>query len=884
MTEGPEQNLQHAPVPRAPVFGKDYLRLHGTFRRFGPKNVAAKMDTWGQSAVVGVRELAGNIITLGDQMSPELWPTLFEEAKARGLGVCLKGYHRKLGCMIQNRQAYLDEMKRIAAIKPDMYYIFDELSFNHYSDAGAADFRDKTGYALARNTDINKLPDENTYQELRWRMDVMTALTRERVSIGKAASPNAVTFSVTAGGQMGFEFPAYNDVEAWSKSMGTTCTDLYTTDFNFERFSMQYMRGAQGNDRPVLSVHGNLNFAHENHVNLASQLMNGANGLWFFTFTYHTSARDRLGPIVDGYEMLRDTGLGERLAAARLMPYAAVLAERGTLFDGIRRGEFRGRRPFYHWRMEQQASLRNVPMDLVFASHLAKELPRYRILIVPSGRNMSHATASAITRWVRHGGTVIIEGEALLTPAMAALCGVQVSDQGRRQTLRVKPNTSLFPDILLSINTPVLPMQVKTARVLAHDTESPNTLVATQHKFGRGRAVALPLVDVPHQLLRPLVLELGGPLPAEVDPDSFVDVRLSVHTDGKRTTIGLFNEHFSQTKTVTVRLGNLPPTGKRLAINTSTGTHSRVLDHITVQLGPKDWNFILLDPAGSTAAPIEPGNPVSAATYAPVTGFDFLKLKRKQTANPITKDPGTLAVAIFRSDRNHQLPCDHGAQAIMGKLIKQEKVSPRWIDQITPGALKGFDVLIIPNMADRAANLAADWQQHVRHFVADGGGALLIHHSAGHPALGGAPFSKIGSLGTFTSVRGMKVVADHPITTASASAVEQAFAENLTNPAFMAQLARTKLMTDTNFISGFPDYMPIKPGGAGITVIRSMVDKGVGGDATLVAGTVGLGRTVLAGISIGAKCVRVDEQYITTEQLTPEEEAILINSVFWLGQ
>jgi len=211
-------------------------------------------------------------------------------------------------------------------------------------------------------------------------------------------------------------------------------------------------------------------------------------------------------------------------------------------------------------------------------------------------------------------------------------------------------------------------------------------------------------------------------------------------------------------------------------------------------------------------------------------------------------------------------------------------VSPRWIDQITPGALKGFDVLIIPNMADRAANLAADWQQHVRHFVADGGGALLIHHSAGHPALGGAPFSKIGSLGTFTSVRGMKVVADHPITTASASAVEQAFAENLTNPAFMAQLARTKLMTDTNFISGFPDYMPIKPGGAGITVIRSMVDKGVGGDATLVAGTVGLGRTVLAGISIGAKCVRVDEQYITTEQLTPEEEAILINSVFWLGQ
>ena len=127
----------------------------------------------------------------------------------------------------------------------------------------------------------------------------------------------------------------------------------------------------------------------------------------------------------------------------------------------------------------------------------------------------------------------------------------------------------------------------------------------------------------------------------------------------------------------------------------------------------------------------------------------------------------------------------------------------------------------------------------------------------------------------------MQIIADHPVV--SASAVEKVFADRLNNPAFMAQIARTKLAAGTVFMSGFPDYMPIQPGGAGIVIGRSTVANGVGGDATLVGGAMGQGRVVLAGFSLGAKCIKVGEKYVTSEELTGEEASILINSIFWLG-
>jgi len=128
----------------------------------------------------------------------------------------------------------------------------------------------------------------------------------------------------------------------------------------------------------------------------------------------------------------------------------------------------------------------------------------------------------------------------------------------------------------------------------------------------------------------------------------------------------------------------------------------------------------------------------------------------------------------------------------------------------------------------------------------------------------------------------MQIGVDHPI--ATAAAVEKAFADRLNNPAFMAQIARTKLATGTTFVSGFPDYMPITPGKSGTVIVRSVAADDIGGDPALVAGHVGRGRAILAGLNLGAKCVNVDGKYVTTEELAPEEESILVNGVFWLGQ
>ena len=627
VTVGPVHRREQAPAPSPPVLGRDFLRMHGTFRRFAPKNVGAGFDGWGAAAVAGVRELGGNVVSVGDHLDPSLWPALFEEAARLGVAVCLKGHHR---------------------------------------------------------------------------------------------------------------------------------------------------------------------------------------------------------------------------------------------------------------RLERQSSLRNVPTDLVFASHLEMDLPRYRLLVVPSGRVISDASVRRITDWVRGGGSVIVEGEALLTPGLAKLCGVEVEDGAVRRSVVIKGSGDLLGGVTVSTSVAAVPMRARTARVIGADGGTP---LATVREAGKGRAVALALLEVGHDLLRPLVAGLGGSLPARVEGEASGDIRLSVHTDGRQSAIGVFNEHVNATRDVTVTLGAVAPIGERLATNVSTGAHEIVSDRIDVRLRPRDWNFILLDPVASPG-PAKVSDPVRADAYAPVNGMTFLRgAAQRENADRSRRSDGIsdgIVVSVFRSARNHRKPCDYGAEAMLRRLDRQERAAASWVDDVRTETLEGVDVLVIPNMADHPTNLGDDWQQDVRAFVERGGGVLLVHHSAGHPSLGAAPFPEIGTLGTFVPVRGMRIVAHHPVV--SAASVGKAFATRRNNPAFIALIERTRLIEGAVFDSGFPDYMPIAPGAAGTVIARSVETSGAGGDPTLVAGAVGRGRVVLAGLSLGARCVTRDGKVVTSEGLSDEEAAILVNAVFWLGE
>ena len=85
------------------------------------------------------------------------------------------------------------------------------------------------------------------------------------------------------------------------------------------------------------------------------------------------------------------------------------------------------------------------------------------------------------------------------------------------------------------------------------------------------------------------------------------------------------------------------------------------------------------------------------------------------------------------------------------------------------------------------------------------------------------------------------------------------------------------------FPCGFADYIKLKPGRAGQTVVRSVTRGNLGGDPVVVVGQVGKGRVVLSGMNIGCRSTKVDRQYSFAEELTDGERAILVNAVYWLA-
>jgi len=79
------------------------------------------------------------------------------------------------------------------------------------------------------------------------------------------------------------------------------------------------------------------------------------------------------------------------------------------------------------------------------------------------------------------------------------------------------------------------------------------------------------------------------------------------------------------------------------------------------------------------------------------------------------------------------------------------------------------------------------------------------------------------------------------------------------------------------FHTGFPDYIPIQNGSRGEILAQSCAVNGRGGEAVLVAGTLGKGKVLLCGLALG--CTGVEEE-ITTKG----DEKILLNAIYWLTE
>ena len=78
------------------------------------------------------------------------------------------------------------------------------------------------------------------------------------------------------------------------------------------------------------------------------------------------------------------------------------------------------------------------------------------------------------------------------------------------------------------------------------------------------------------------------------------------------------------------------------------------------------------------------------------------------------------------------------------------------------------------------------------------------------------------------------------------------------------------LKVGEKFRIGFCDYVPLKPAADTIVLV-----KGADDCPAVVAGKLGKGKAVLAGMAIGQ-----DEK--GAERMAPDDEKILVNSIYWL--
>ena len=261
---------------------------------------------------------------------------------------------------------------------------------------------------------------------------------------------------------------------------------------------------------------------------------------------------------------------------------------------------------------------------------------------------------------------------------------------------------------------------------------------------------------------------------------------------------------------------------------------------------------------------------------------EIFGLAAPKAATKRKKTPGVVHVAVFKNEAPRKKGPDFGGEAIMARLRGQEKVAADWVKDLSPKTISFYDVVVVPNMYLRHTNLGPHWESSVRQFVLAGGSALLIHHSAGFRATATPAFPEVATVGDFIAAQGMRVVADHPVV--NAAAVAKAFPAKVNDPAFASEITRYKLAVGDTFHSGFPDYMQLAPGKAGTVVVRSRRLGNLGGDPTVVVGTAGRGRVVLCGMNLGARSRKVAGKTVTQEFISPQEESILVNSIFWLAQ
>jgi len=871
--------------PSVPRLGERFLLSLGPLGWFNSTCQVRDGELKAERLLTEIEKLGGNAVASWGR-PPGYFPLLVAKAHGRGMGMQLhphvkKGKHGR-ACPVAERERYLHATEETVALGADYLHMIDEYEFYGMCDVCRAAYKKTYGMDMPAKMDFSKLAEPAYHNFILYKMNAITDLVRDMTRVATAKRPDIMTFHTTSPNNH-YRLIGYHDLETQSGYMTATCTDLYSTDLNATKYMMKHIRGAQGNGKPVFTVNGGLHRARDVAVNVRQHLLAGANGLWHWCLDRMRLYRDVSEANADAFHWLSRTGMGELLARAHPARYLAVLRDRDAFVDSLKRGESTGKLTAYESRIRALATMRNVPTDILFTKHLSREeLAKYKVLIVPSERVLSAANADRIAEYVRAGGRVIVEGETLRNPTLAGLCGVTAAAAAPANVAPIRGVAAPLAGIEADVSSTAVALELDGASVLAEAAGKP---VLTLAEAGQGRIAAVALTRMPASLVKRLVRFLGGPRPIEL-PDTLEEkIETNVLTDDKSYVVAAYNPHYSKTREGVFDTRALRVPAGALAVDFVRGVQASYQGTVRVALEPGGFAFVVLGapkdcglPAASTQSE------VTACAYSAVPGMEFLRIESKEqpAADEREKAPGKVYVGIFKTQVAKPSQLDMGAQAMMSALRGQPGLVPEFIEKDSPSTLGFYDVVIIPNMKRRAPNLSEQWQRNLRAYVEKGGGALLVHHSAGYVRTAAPVFPELAAAPDYVPIATMKVAAEHAVV--NGASMRKRFPKKAVDPAYEQYFRATELKAGQEFVVGFPDYIKLEPTGAGQTLVKSAVRGGQGGDPVVVAGKAGRGKVVLSGINIGCRASKVGKKYTFEEALTAGEQAILVNSVYWLAE
>ena len=906
--------------PKVPVFGEDFIRLHYSsytrawgFTRLDENsalNVVREMQRFGANYVgfycrqrFWEHEHEGETIEEDPFITKELIPT----AHANGLGVEVGlGAH---GCPVQGRKHFVESTKRIATTGIDMLSLLDEYGFTLWSPEAKEKFRKDFGMDPPEEDYRDKpemLADVKCQNLCLFRIKEIASLVADMSKAAKEANPDLTIFLVTSPNNLTIYRHGYHDLESFSDHLDFTNTDLYSSHYGFVKYYTKYIRGAMGNNKPVLTVYaihtsGGSPGAVGTHLQINLQTFWGSNSLWGFSMVGRRWEGDHgLLGAKRGYDTLNYSDLGSYLASAYPIHFVGVLRDRDAHLDAVRRRDSTGGDAYEHWLIKGTVwGLGHIPTDIVFTKYLPSLTEDgYKVMIVPNDPVLSPANAQHLRKYVERGGHLIIEGEGLNSQIIREIARVDLKEGAKREVgqWEVRGVTAPLEGPRLTVRGPKLAIVNKGAEVLA--TLADGTPAVTQARCGKGSVVYTPLIislsmnrsAEARSFLQKLTTHLSGPLPLTITGGGMQAANILLNKRKETIVIPVFNHDRRNVCDTEIAL-NPGVMGLKEGYEITELTEGRKVeregDTFRFTIRPWQFKYFALTRPGRIPLP-EARTPLGeCVAYSSQPGMEFLKQEVPKTAGAAAeraKEEGKTYVGIFKGTKAGSW-CDWGTEAMYEEAKGLKEVVAEYIEDVTARETSFYDVIIMPNRLNGSLPPNKEWPETLRDFVQGGGGALMVHHAIGRNPPYPTVFPEVGTCGPIcVPVSTMQVVKEHPVTTGES--FRKRFPGLVKNPAFSVQMHATQLKKDEIFEDGFPDYFAVVPADGSEVVVKSVYDKvkNQGDDATVVVGKFGEGKVVLSAMGIGCLCTKVKGKWQGEEKCTDGERKILINSIYWLGE